>query len=48
MEISKLIPELVQHFDFTLVHPEQDLESQNVWFVKQKNLLCRVALRARD
>ena len=45
MEISKLIPELVRHFDFSLLRPDQELETENVWFVKQKNLFCNVALR---
>ncbi|KAK5230816.1 hypothetical protein LTR47_007371 [Exophiala xenobiotica] len=45
LEISVLIPELVRKFDFTLVHPERPLETENVWFVKQKNLDCYVSLR---
>ncbi|KIX01993.1 uncharacterized protein Z518_07932 [Rhinocladiella mackenziei CBS 650.93] len=48
LEISILIPELVRKFDFTLVHPEQPLETENVWFVKQKNLDCYVSLRSGD
>lgn len=45
LEISILIPELVRRFDFRLAHPEQLLEMENVWFVKQKNLECYVSLR---
>ncbi len=45
LEISILIPELVRKFDFTLVDPNRQLESENVWFVKQKNLECYVSLR---
>ncbi|KAK5240450.1 hypothetical protein LTS06_012451, partial [Exophiala xenobiotica] len=30
LEISVLIPELVRKFDFTLVHPERPLETENV------------------
>ncbi|ETI27659.1 hypothetical protein G647_00108 [Cladophialophora carrionii CBS 160.54] len=45
LEISILIPELVRKFDFTLVDPHRPLESENVWFVKQKNLECYVSLR---
>jgi len=45
MEISKLIPELVRRFDFALTDPGDKLETENVWFVKQKNFRCRVALR---
>ena len=40
-----MIPELVRRFDFTLVDPNRPLESENVWFVKQKNLECYVSLR---
>ncbi|EXJ63764.1 hypothetical protein A1O7_00099 [Cladophialophora yegresii CBS 114405] len=45
LEISILIPELVRKFDFTLVDPNRPLESENAWFVKQKNLDCYVSLR---
>lgn len=45
MEISKLIPELIRHFDFSLLHPGRQLETENVWFVKQKNMFCNVSLR---
>ncbi|KAJ9608403.1 hypothetical protein H2200_007391 [Cladophialophora chaetospira] len=45
LEISILIPELVRKFNFTLVDPNRPLESENVWFVKQKNLECYVSLR---
>ena len=47
MEMSKLIPELVRQFDLRLVHPERKLETVNVWFVKQTNLECSVALREK-
>ncbi|KAF2809394.1 cytochrome P450 oxidoreductase [Mytilinidion resinicola] len=45
LEMSKLVPVLVYRFDFDLVRPEEELECQNVWFVKQKNINCRVSLR---
>ncbi|KAI1610627.1 cytochrome P450 oxidoreductase [Exophiala viscosa] len=45
LEISILIPELVRWFDITLADPKQPLETENVWFVKQKNLDCYVSLR---
>ncbi|CZR62536.1 related to pisatin demethylase cytochrome P450 [Phialocephala subalpina] len=45
MEISLVIPELIRNFAFTLVSPDQPLETENRWFVKQKNFFCRVALR---
>ncbi|KAL1630444.1 hypothetical protein SLS56_004844 [Neofusicoccum ribis] len=45
MEISILIPELVRRFDFRLVRPDAELETQNVFFVKQKNLWVNVIER---
>ncbi|PSN62543.1 cytochrome P450 [Corynespora cassiicola Philippines] len=45
MEISVLIPELVRRFNFTLADPDSELKSENVWFVKQKNVLCQVSKR---
>ncbi|RMJ23700.1 Cytochrome P450 [Aspergillus sp. HF37] len=44
MEIGKLIPELITRFDFELTEPQAELETQNVWFVKQRNVMCRVKL----
>ncbi|KAJ4286534.1 hypothetical protein N0V90_013234 [Kalmusia sp. IMI 367209] len=45
LEMAKLVPVLVRRFDFELVRPGEELECQNVWFVKQKNIECRVSLR---
>ncbi|KAJ5265325.1 hypothetical protein N7524_006343 [Penicillium chrysogenum] len=45
MEIGKLVPELVRRFDFELVDSKAPLETQNVWFVKQTNVECRVRLQ---
>lgn len=42
LEISVLVPQLIRHVDFELVHPEQDLVSQNVFLVKQQNIFCRI------
>ncbi|KAH7471968.1 hypothetical protein FOMA001_g13190 [Fusarium oxysporum f. sp. matthiolae] len=42
LEISVLVPQLVCHFDFKLVHPEQELVCDNVFLVKQKNIFCYV------
>lgn len=38
MEMSKLVPELIRRFDFTLSYPNRKLTTENVWFVKQMNL----------
>ncbi|KAH7082639.1 cytochrome P450 [Paraphoma chrysanthemicola] len=42
LEMSKLIPRLVTKFDLRLSDEKAKLESQNVWFVKQMNLICQV------
>ncbi|KEF54568.1 uncharacterized protein A1O9_09010 [Exophiala aquamarina CBS 119918] len=45
LEISKLVPELVRRFDFELANPAEELQTHNVWFVKQTNIFVRVAKR---
>ena len=45
MEISRLVPELVRMFDFELVNPQAPVKMENVWFVKQKDVMCHVKLR---
>ncbi|KAK7730687.1 hypothetical protein SLS57_001518 [Botryosphaeria dothidea] len=47
MEISKLIPQLVENFDFHLADPRSELESRNVWFVKQENFMVHISERKR-
>ncbi len=44
MEISKVVPELLRRFNFTLVDPNAEIEMENVWFVKQKNINCYVSI----
>ena len=43
--MGKLIPVIVQKFDLEYVNPRQKLETENVWFVKQKNLVYRITER---
>jgi hypothetical protein len=44
--MSKIVPELVRGFDFTLaLAPGEALELENLWFVKQNNLFVTVAVR---
>lgn len=45
MEMTKLVPLLVSSFDFTLTNPEEELKTENVWFVKQINMVCTVSER---
>lgn len=47
MEIGKLIPQLIRRFDFELVEAVTDVKTQNVWFVKQLDIKCRVRLHHR-
>lgn len=42
MEIGKLVPDLIRRFHFELVDDDVPLECHNAWFVKQKNISCRV------
>jgi cytochrome P450 len=46
LEMTKLIPQLIRNFDFELEKPDQEWETVNVWFAKQKNFNCRIKLRA--
>ncbi|EKG21959.1 Cytochrome P450 [Macrophomina phaseolina MS6] len=45
MEIGKLIPHMVEKFDFHLSDAKAELVSRNVWFVKQNNFMVRVTER---
>ncbi|KAK2685269.1 hypothetical protein QWA68_015638 [Fusarium oxysporum] len=46
MEISKLIPQLIRKFDIELADPEMKLETRNVWFVKQTNIIVQIKQRS--
>lgn len=54
LEISKVIPEVVRGFEFSLVgcggngEGQGDLECKNRWFVKQQNFRGRAFLRRRE
>ena len=45
LEMSKLVPELMMHYDFELAGMDGGLETQNVWFVKQTNFRCKIKRR---
>jgi cytochrome P450 len=45
MEMSKLLPEILRHFDFQLVHPEKPWSVSNFWFAKQDDMDCFVTAR---
>lgn len=47
MEIGIALPEIVSRFDFELLKPLEELKTENVWFVKQKNFACWVSLRQK-
>ncbi|CAL5873155.1 uncharacterized protein PFLUO_LOCUS7424 [Penicillium psychrofluorescens] len=44
LEVSKGIPQLIRHFDFTFAGDEE-LVCQNHWFVKPVNFYCTVTKR---
>jgi len=45
LEMSKLIPELLKMFDFTLAMPKEEWKSKNYWFVKPEKLPCTISRR---
>ncbi|CAO2650872.1 Nn.00g091690.m01.CDS01 [Neocucurbitaria sp. VM-36] len=45
LEMNKLVPLLVDKFNMHPVHSKAPLHCQNVWFVKQTNLMCRLSER---
>ncbi|QKX61811.1 uncharacterized protein TRUGW13939_08967 [Talaromyces rugulosus] len=49
VEMTKLIPILVRNFDFRLTGPDilkNGLQCENVWFVKQNNIICDIQHRS--
>lgn len=42
LEMSKLLPHVVLHFDFKLSYPERPWTTQNNWFVKPKDFAIQV------
>ncbi|KAJ5805942.1 uncharacterized protein N7503_003544, partial [Penicillium pulvis] len=42
LEIGTLVPNLIRAFHFELVNQNLEPECENVWFVKQKNIRCKV------
>ena len=45
MEMSKVVPQLVRHFDFLPDGEKPSWRFENVWFVKQKDFKLRVKRR---
>ena len=41
LEMSKLVPQLVRHYDFELL--SQELKYKNRWFVKQEDVRVRIS-----
>jgi cytochrome P450 len=46
LEMSKLVPELLRHFDIKLSDPTEDWTLTTFWFVKQTNMFCRINRRS--
>ncbi|GME52388.1 Cytochrome P450 [Neofusicoccum parvum] len=45
IELSTLIPDLLRNFDFELVEKDAGLQTQNIFFVKQKDLRVHITRR---
>jgi cytochrome P450 len=46
MEISKVVPQLVRHFEFVPENGTPEWRTENVWFVKPKDFKCRIRLHS--
>ncbi|KAI9841181.1 MAG: hypothetical protein M1837_000969 [Sclerophora amabilis] len=47
MEMWKIVPEIVRHFDFRLSEPKKEWKIQGLWFVKQTEMDMVFTRRAR-
>ncbi|KAI8962619.1 cytochrome P450 [Daldinia sp. FL1419] len=45
IEVTKLVPQLLRRFELGLTYPDREWETKNVWFVKQKGLICNMTKR---
>ena len=45
LEMSKLLPYIVTHFDFDLEYPERTWNTRNMWFVKPTDFTVHVKTR---
>lgn len=45
--MSKLLPQIVHNFDFSLERPNKKWKTQNMWFVKPVNFNVRISARAK-
>lgn len=45
MEMGKLIPQLLRHFDIEWASDEPEWYVESFWFAKQNGLLCRLSPR---
>ncbi|KZO90145.1 cytochrome P450 [Calocera viscosa TUFC12733] len=46
LEVRIAIPELMRRFDFTLEHPDRDIEVVNMWFATTRNVKCYIKARS--
>ena len=47
LEMSKILPRLIQDFDIELKNPTKEWTCENYWFVKPKDFLVKVSLRTK-
>jgi len=45
MEMAKIIPQIVRHFDIELANPKREWTLNNQWFCKQTDIFVNVSRR---
>jgi cytochrome P450 len=45
MEMAKIVPELLRHFEVSLTYPDREWKTRNIWFVQQDGLICNLKRR---
>ena len=46
--MSKLVPQLIRHYDIELADQEAEWLLTDNWFVKQSNVFCRLTRRKTE
>ncbi len=47
MEMAKIIPQIVRHYDVELAYPKKDWTVFNMWFCKQTDFIVTVSKRTK-
>jgi len=48
MEMTKLLPTIVYHYDISITNPEQPWKVSESWFETQYDFFCSIAKREQD